>query len=96
MWWYNDPQCNTNNGPGGDPPAVFICPGHNVIFEDGSVESPMLRARTYPLDSFSWSVPTTATSGSLIRYFCEPEPGNNHWAGEGGAGAGMTGILRIV
>lgn len=89
VWTYNDPPCDFNDGPGGGPSPI-LCPGHNVIFEDGSVTSPLLRARTSPPDTFSWTVPTTATPGSKIPYYCEPLGVTSHWQG------GMTGILRIV
>ena len=89
VWTYDDPLCDFNDGPGGSPSPVY-CPGHNVIFEDGSVVSPLIDARATPRDSFSWTVPETATSGTVIRYYCEPNPGNRHYE------IGMTGALRVV
>lgn len=89
VWTYNDPMCDFNDGPGESPSPVF-CPGHNVIFEDGSLKSPLIQARTSPRAQFSWTVPTTAAPGSIIRYYCEPTPGNRHYE------FGMTGALRVV
>ncbi|HVE92437.1 MAG TPA: hypothetical protein VNE62_09100 [Actinomycetota bacterium] len=88
VWTYDDPLCDFNDGPGGGPSPI-LCPGHNVIFEDGSVTSPLMRARANPQDTFSWTVPTTATPGTKIRYYCEPLEIPHYQAG-------MTGILQIV
>lgn len=89
VWTYDDPLCDFNDGPGGGPSDIY-CPGHNVLFEDGSVTSPLIGARTDPPETFSWTVPTTTTPGSIIRYYCAPAPDNRHYQ------IGMTGILRIV
>lgn len=89
VWTYNDPVCSFNDGPGGGPSPIE-CPGHNIIFEDGSVTSPLVAARTERPETFSWRVPKTIKPGTLIRYYCAPTPDNRHYE------AGMTGILRIV
>ena len=89
VWTYNDPLCDFNDGAGGGPSPID-CPGHNVLFEDGSVTSPLMLARTDPPETFSWKVPRTTAPGTVIRYYCEPLPGNAHYQ------IGMTGILRIV
>ena len=89
VWTHNDPLCDFNDGAGGGPSPID-CPGHNVLFEDGSVKSPLIRARTDPAETFSWTVPVTMAPGSIIRYYCEPLPDLRHYE------IGMTGILRIV
>lgn len=63
------------------------CPGHNVRFEDGSVEGTSVGA----VKSRSGTGAITATvnqkPGELIRYFCSI---NDHYQ------LGMTAILRVV
>jgi plastocyanin len=62
------------------------CPGHNVVFEDGSAKG----ARMGFVKSRSGGAAITATiggkPGELVRYFCSV---NNHYQ------LGMTGILRV-
>ncbi|HVE62991.1 MAG TPA: hypothetical protein VNB94_04235 [Mycobacteriales bacterium] len=89
VWTYDDPLCDFNDGPGGGPSPI-LCPGHNVLFEDGRVKSPLMRARAARPETFAWRVPRTVKPGTTIRYYCAPAPDNKHYQ------IGMTGILRIV
>ncbi|MBA3431169.1 MAG: hypothetical protein H0U16_06785 [Actinobacteria bacterium] len=68
------------------------CPGHNVVFEDGSVRGPLLRARASTPQTFSWTVPKKASPGTLLLYYCSM-PGPNPSLGHSDI---MTGALRVV
>ncbi len=82
-WTYKDTTwCDLVNG----------CPGHDVVFEDGTVRSPLLRARAADPQRFTWTVPETASPGALILYYCSL-PGFNQHTGHTDV---MTGALRIV
>jgi hypothetical protein len=71
---------------------VAGCPGHDVSFEDGTVRSPLLRARMLEPETFSWTVPQAAAPGTLVLYYCSL-PGPNAQTGHSDV---MTGALRIV
>jgi hypothetical protein len=69
------------------------CPGHDVVFEDGSVGSPLLLPRTTEPQIFSWTVPQSASVDRLILYYCSVRPGGALPLGHSDV---MTGALRIV
>jgi plastocyanin len=79
VWTYRDTFCDRIQG----------CPGHAVCFENGTPEgacgSRRLPARSGPV-TVSFTVPSTARPGTLIRYFCNV---NAHYV------FGMTGTLLV-
>jgi hypothetical protein len=81
-WTYRDTTCD----------AVPFCPGHDVVFEDGSVRSPLLMARAPEPQTFTWTVPQTASSGTLVLYYCSLAA--NQYLGH--STLGQTGALRVV
>ncbi len=93
VWTNVDAFCDFEDG------RPFECPGHDVVFEDGKVRSPLL-ASQHRVDitkpgpkpaKFAWVVPTKTRPGKLIRYYCDaPDRGDGHAEG------GMTGVLRVV
>lgn len=79
-WIYQDAWCDVAG-------AVPYCPGHNVVFEDGGLRSPLLPARSVEGQTFSWTVPSSTPPGTTIPYYCDIF---NHM------NAGMTGALRVA
>lgn len=79
-WMYGDAWCDLAG-------AVPYCPGHNIVFEDQTVRSPLLPARSVEAQTFAWTVPASTPPGTTIPYYCDI---NNHMNN------GMTGALRIV
>jgi len=77
VWAYQDNLCSAFQGG---------CPGHEVRLEGATAPVAPLVAWNNPGGTITYQVPLTATSGTLIRYYCSI---NNHWQ------FGMTGILQV-
>ncbi len=75
-WVYRDSACD-----------MFGCPGHNVIFENGTVQGTRKGFVASGKTGKSINVKITQKVGTTIRYFCSV---NNHYQ------EGMTGILNVV
>ncbi len=75
-WVYRDSTCD-----------MFGCPGHNVVFENGSVQGVRKGFTPSGQGEKKISVKITQKAGTSIRYFCSV---NNHYQ------EGMTGILNVV
>jgi plastocyanin len=79
VWTYKDSFCDMLDG----------CTGHAVCFENGTAEGDCgnrFAASQSGATSFSFTVPATAKTGTLLRYFCNV---NAHYL------FGMTGALLV-
>lgn len=76
-WLYQDSFCDALGG----------CPGHNVVFEDGSVQGDRKGFVAAGGTGKAIKVEITQAVGTTIRYFCSV---NNHYE------TGMTGIINVV
>lgn len=75
-WVYRDSTCDS-----------FGCPGHNVVFENGTLQGSRKGFIASGKTGKSINVKITQKPGTTIRYFCSV---NNHYQ------EGMTGILNVV
>jgi plastocyanin len=75
-WIYQDGFCDT-----------LGCPGHNVVFENGSASGVRKGFVAGGGTGKAIKVKITQKAGTTIRYFCSV---NNHYE------TGMTGILNVV
>ena len=75
-WVYRDGSCD-----------MFGCPGHNVIFENGTVQGVKKGFVKAGQQGKAINVRIKQKAGTTIRYFCSV---NNHYQ------EGMTGILQVV
>lgn len=75
-WVYRDSACD-----------MFGCPGHNVIFENGTVQGAKKGFIAAGKQGKAINVKINQKVGSTIRYFCSV---NSHYQ------EGMTGILKVV
>lgn len=75
-WVYRDSFCDSIGG----------CPGHNVVFENGTVQG---AKQGFAPSGKGGKIKAkiTAKAGTTIRYFCSV---NSHYQ------EGMTGVLRVV
>jgi plastocyanin len=78
VWTYRDASCDGFMGG---------CPGHNVVFENGSPTGSRKGFAPANKGAKTISVKITQKAGTMIRYFCSV---NNHYQ------EGMTGILRVT
>ena len=76
VWVYRDGFCDT-----------IGCSGHNVVFEDGSLQGKRKGFTPSGQGEKKISVRITQKAGTTIRYFCSV---NNHYQ------EGMTGVLSVV
>lgn len=76
VWVYRDAFCD-----------AIGCSGHNVVFEDGSVQGKRKGFTPSGQGEKKISVKITQKAGTTIRYFCSV---NNHYQ------EGMTGVLSVV
>jgi plastocyanin len=75
-WVYRDSFCD-----------MIGCPGHNVVFENGTVQGTRKGFIAAGKMGQAINVKITQKVGTTIRYFCSV---NNHYQ------EGMTGILNVV
>lgn len=75
-WVYRDSFCD-----------MIGCPGHNVVFENGTVQGSRKGFVAAGKTGKSINVKITQKAGTTIRYFCSV---NNHYQ------EGMTGVLNVV
>lgn len=75
-WMYRDSSCD-----------MFGCPGHNVVFENGTANGKRKGFVASGQEGKSIKVQITQKVGTTIRYFCSV---NNHYQ------EGMTSILHVV
>lgn len=75
-WVYRDASCDR-----------FGCPGHNVVFENGTANGARKGFVAAGKTGKTINVKITQKVGTTIRYFCSV---NNHYE------TGMTGILSVV
>ncbi len=75
-WVYRDSACD-----------MFGCPGHNVVFENGTVQGAKKGFVAAGKTGKSINVKIKQKVGTTIRYFCSV---NAHYQ------EGMTGILKVV
>jgi plastocyanin len=75
-WVYRDGTCDR-----------FGCPGHNVVFENGTVQGVRKGFVASGQQGKAINVRIRDKVGTTLRYFCSV---NNHYQ------EGMTGILQVV
>lgn len=75
-WIYRDGLCDG-----------FGCPGHNVVFENGSPQGARKGFVASNEGEKAIRAKITAKPGTTIRYFCSV---NNHYE------SGMTGLIQVV
>lgn len=75
-WVYRDAFCD-----------MIGCSGHNVVFEDGSVQGKRKGFTPSGQGEKTITVKITQKAGTAIQYFCSV---NNHYQ------EGMTGVLNVV
>lgn len=75
-WVYRDSFCD-----------MLGCTGHNVVFEDGSLQGKRKGFTPSGQGEKKITVRITQKAGTVIRYFCSV---NNHYQ------EGMTGVLNVV